>query len=741
MSGPLFKINKNVEKVSKSTKSSRRQAERWSNTWVKSMDKVAAKSGKLLAAFTALAMAAVITIGFQGLEELDTVGAKVKSIAGSALDGSEIRSGLLKASTDTGISVNELGETQYSAISSGVSPEESLQASTTAAKLAKAGFTDANSALKIMTSTMNVYGLKGQEAMSAISDKLLVTQNRGVTTVAELAESMGQLTPIAKSAGATVDELMAGMASLTKNGLKTEEATTAYKAILTSVIKPTDDAAKAAKQLGIDFSVQAIKSKGLASFLEDVKEKTKGNTETMGRLFPNVRALSGALVLAGDGQKEFVDSLEAMKESQGTTAEAYAVMTDTIGFKVEKLKNRVKNTFTAIVSSQSGTIGELLDGLETWLSTNEDKISAWVEAIGQGIKKAIEFAKRIQEWIIKNQDLILGVVSFITTLYTVIKVFGAVKAALGAINTIWLILNGTIALTPIGWIIIGITALITVAILVWKNWDKINQKWSEFAEKYPTLHKIVTIIGKVLKDILIATLQKLWEIIQSVGIIAAETFFGILDTFENVGKNLLEFLENVFTGQWEKAFENIYNIFFSIFENIWKTAERIWEKITGLFDKNKEVNFNVETNVNQRPQPNVPYDAPVRPPVPVTRYVPAETPVTTPQTKLREYAFGGIAKEPSIFGDAGWEMAIPLKKDSPRSLSLLAAANEFFGNDKTKNVEISTTQNVQTNKSEQQVVYKLVFQGPVYGFDDFAEKVMEALVKARKVVGPNVVGG
>ncbi|WP_243158354.1 phage tail tape measure protein, partial [Clostridium sporogenes] len=130
---------------------------------------------------------------------------------------------------------------------------------------------------------------------------------------------MGSLTPIAKSAGASIDEMLAGMASLTKNGLKTDEAVTALKGVFSSVIKPTEEAAKTAQQLGIDFSVSALKSKGFAKFLEEIKVKTGGNTETMGKLFGNVRALSGALVLTGKGFGDFNTSLDAMKNSAGLT--------------------------------------------------------------------------------------------------------------------------------------------------------------------------------------------------------------------------------------------------------------------------------------------------------------------------------------------------------------------------------------------------------------------------------------
>ncbi|NFV55804.1 phage tail tape measure protein, partial [Clostridium sporogenes] len=214
MSGGLLKINKNLQGMTKETKRASQQAVNFVNKTTKGFEKAGDKIVKWGAGLAMLAGGLIVKTGVEGLGELDEGARKVKSIAQGSLELKNIQQGLLKTSNDTGIAVKELADTQYNAISSGVKASESIQAAVTSAKLAKAGFTDSNSSLKILTSTMNVYGLTGQKAMQSISDKMLVTQNLGVTTVAELAESMGSLTPIAKSAGASIDEMLAGMASL-----------------------------------------------------------------------------------------------------------------------------------------------------------------------------------------------------------------------------------------------------------------------------------------------------------------------------------------------------------------------------------------------------------------------------------------------------------------------------------------------------------------------------------------------
>lgn len=742
MTQPLVRVNKNVDRITKNMKKSQRQVQKWQNNFTRGMDKVIKKTLKVGLAVGAMVGAFAAKIGFEGLKNLDEVSAKVKSIAKDALKIKNIRKDLLKASTQSGIDVTELGETQYSAISSGVSPKDSLKASVKASKLAKAGFTDANSALKTNMKIMNVYRLKGIKAMQDVSDKLMVIQNKGVTTIAEISETIGPLTPIARSAGLSIDELGSGIAALTKNGMETTDAMTAYKGLLSSIIKPSKEAQDEAKRLGIDFSVSAIKSKGFSKFLQEIKDKTKGSTDSMGKLFGNVRALSGALLLAGDGIEDFNSIMDDMRNSAGATEEAYKTMTNTIGFKLNKMKNTAKNVFTKIMDTQSGTIGKMIDNFDTWVQNNEKTIDEWVNKIGDAITKAVKFAIATAKWVKENKDMIATIGTFLVSLWGVIKVFGIVKKVLGAIQTIWFLLNGTIALTPIGWAVVGITALITAGVLLWKNWDKVNAKWNEFGKKYPMIYKVVNTIAKIIKEVFIFALKDLWVNIQAIWIIVKEVFNGALNIIENTLGNIIEFIENVFTGNWEKAFENILDIFTGIFSGIWDTAKSIWDKINGLFEDNKEVYFNVDTKTNI---PKHTEDAVVK--------IKSKTPKLpknpiTDITNLDKFAKGGIATKPSIFGDAGAEIAIPLKKNNPRSISLLEQAKQFFRDtDADNNITINNHSKQKqtsfggTTKQENNQPINLKFYGDIYGLDDFREKVMEAIVIANKVNKPNMAKG
>ncbi len=142
---------------------------------------------------------------------------------------------------------------------------------------------------------MNAYGLQGTEALQSVSDQMLMAQNFGKTTFGEMASGIGNVIPIASALEVSTEELFASLATLTKSGIGTSEAITGMKAAMSNIIKPSSEAAKMAEELGLNFSSAHLKSVGWAQFLEEIREKTGGNTDQMAKLFGSVEALTQLL--------------------------------------------------------------------------------------------------------------------------------------------------------------------------------------------------------------------------------------------------------------------------------------------------------------------------------------------------------------------------------------------------------------------------------------------------------------
>lgn len=198
-------------------------------------------------------------------------------------------------------------------------------------RLAVGGVTDITTAADGLTSVLNAYGEKAG-TVQQVSDAMFVAMKSGKTTVGELSSSIGQVAPIAAQAGVALDQLLAATAALTKGGTSTSESMTQLRGLITAIIKPSSEAATIAAELGIAFDAQALKAKGLAGFLEEVKAKTGGNTEVLAKLFGSVEALGAVLALTGSQAGSFSQVLQDMQTSAGATDKAFGKMAQTSGF-------------------------------------------------------------------------------------------------------------------------------------------------------------------------------------------------------------------------------------------------------------------------------------------------------------------------------------------------------------------------------------------------------------------------
>lgn len=160
----------------------------------------------------------------------------------------ELKGKIIDLSSAYGLSSTSLAEAAYSAESAGVSYEDLGAMLESSAKLAKAGFTDMDTALSATAKTMNAYGVSGEEAMNKVQKVLIQTQNKGITTVGELGASLANVTPTAAAMGVSFDNVGAALALMTAQGTPTAQATTQLRGALTELGKSGTTAAKTLKR-------------------------------------------------------------------------------------------------------------------------------------------------------------------------------------------------------------------------------------------------------------------------------------------------------------------------------------------------------------------------------------------------------------------------------------------------------------------------------------------------------------
>lgn len=242
---------------------------------------------------------------------------------------------VLKLSDDPTIIAGpkELAVALYDVYSSGFQGEQALSVLKVGAQGAAAGLTDAATSGRVLMATLNS-GISGVKDARTAMDVLFKTVDLGVLSFGDLANQLGDVLPTAKTAGVSLQEVGAAIATMTRQGISAAESVTALNQMMLHVIKPTDDQAKLMKQLGIEYGITALSAKGLSGWLDDVIKKTGGNKQALVQLMPEVRGLKGLLSLTTQEGKLYKDMLSGMaKSSEGAGATAKAAAQQQKGFE------------------------------------------------------------------------------------------------------------------------------------------------------------------------------------------------------------------------------------------------------------------------------------------------------------------------------------------------------------------------------------------------------------------------
>ena len=368
----------------------------------------------------------------------ETATKKVSTVADTnAVAIDTLANGVMDMSLDTGQAVGDLSEALYSALSASVDTANSVQFTGTAVKLATGGFTSSATAVDVLTTALNAYGLEADKAGS-ISDMLITTQNLGKTTVDELAASVGKVIPLASAYGVEMDNLSAAYAELTKGGIATAEAGTYLKGMLRELGDSGSTVSKTLiEETGYSFAQLMSQGHSLGDVLDVLGETVGGDAGAFNELWSSAEAGLGALALYNAGAEQFNTTLDAMQNSLGATETAYATMTDTTAHSKEEMQNAAANLQIVIGQNLNPAI-EKLYGIGTSALTVATKFAQDHPIV----------VKALAAVAVGVGAVAVGIAGF--TFVT--------QVAIPAITSFGVALNA--ALGPIGWVALGITGIV-----------------------------------------------------------------------------------------------------------------------------------------------------------------------------------------------------------------------------------------------------------------------------------------
>lgn len=248
----------------------------------------------------------------------------------------------------------------------------------------------------------------------------------------------------------------------------------------------------------------------------------------------------------------YKDAAENYRENNASIIDArlatsdYTDMMATLGAKAEPITTKVREGFNRILEK----VLELVDGVDfdSLGQKIDNAFSNFIDNILPKIVSAIE-------WIGNNKEIIIGIGVAI----------GVVSAALGVMNAVLAVQSAIMMANPTTWIVLGIVAaiaaLVAAIVVCMNHWDAIRAKIEEFGAK----------VGEVWTSIanwVTGAIDTIGQHFPTFGAFLSGWWESIQAAVENVKaifRGIIDFIGNVFSGNWSAAWDNIVSIFGNIF--------------------------------------------------------------------------------------------------------------------------------------------------------------------------------
>lgn len=406
----------------------------------------------------------------------------------------------LNLSNETGKGATELTEAGYQALSASVPVEKLGSFIRTSANMAKVGFTDTATAVDLLSTAVNAYGLEADQADN-IANKLVNTQNLGKTSVNELSSSMGKVIPTAAGMNVNLDQLCTMYTLMTKQGIATAESTTYMNSMLNELGDSGTDVGEILKEkTGKSFQELMKDGMSVGDALKLIKQSSDETGTAFNELWSSQEAGKAAMALLNDSAGDFNETMGSMANVTDLVSQGLEKM-DTPSAKVSKSLNRIKNSGVEL--------GSVL------LTT----VTPYIEVFSQ---KVIELTNKFNAMPDSQKKVILVLLAIVAAVTPVLLVVGKVITAFGQVYSVagklvtglgklW----GVFAVNPVLIVVAVLAAIVAAFIHLWNTSESFRNFWinlwngitSTLSSAWETIKNIITVGIMMIASIISAAVQ------------------------------------------------------------------------------------------------------------------------------------------------------------------------------------------------------------------------------------------
>lgn len=384
---------------------------------------------------------------------------RVKAISGAT--GSEFKQlhdQALQLGADTAFSAKQAAEGMENLASAGFSTSEIMSAMPGLLDLAASSGESLASSSDIAASTLRGFGLAASDA-GHVADVLAKNAAATNAAVVDTGEAMKYISPVAQTAGWSLESVAAAIGELSNSGIKGSQAGTTLRAMFSRLAKPSDESAKAMAAMGFKAYDAQHKMKSLSQIISDLTKSTAKMTDeqkqnTIAQVFGE-EAMSGILTLIKNGSSSLDDLTNSYVNSNGAAKEMATTMQANAKSAIEQMTGsletagiKIEEAFAPKITEAANYVQDLANKFSELSPEQQDfyiKMALGAAAIGPVIK------------------LIGGLVS---TVGGFISIGGKIGTLLGITTA-----SSAIALTAVAALGVGIAGVYTHNELLAKSFD------------------------------------------------------------------------------------------------------------------------------------------------------------------------------------------------------------------------------------------------------------------------------
>lgn len=519
----------------------------------------------------------------------------VRAVTGATGDQfNSLRETAIQLGKDTVFSSSDVSEAMIEMGKAGWDSQQIIDGMAGVLDAASASGENLGTVSTIVADSITTFGLSAGDS-AHVADVLTQAANDGTISISDLGESLKYIGPVASALGFSFEDTNTALLAMSKSGIKASQAGTSLRGLMDNLVNPTENAAAALQELGIETTNADGTFKSLDDILGQMRGSMSGMTEEQKVYYASVIAgrtgMSGMLALMNMSQEEYDALAGSIDNCGGVAEETAAIMQDNLKNDVEQLMGSLESLAITLVDNVEPYLRSFVQGLES--------VVDWFTQLDPGIQTAITavvaFAAALGPILVVLGGIISGASQVNMALGRITQAFSALANIPSLISGIGSGISTAFSMitSPIGIAVALIGVLVAAFVTLWNTNEgfrnAITEIWTGIVE---TLTTFFTGIQERLNALGIN-----WQtIIDALGIawntfcsFLAPIFEGafsvvatVLETVTGIITGLLDIFIGLFTGNWDQFLQGVSELFGSIWDGICSFLATMLDTLAGL---------------------------------------------------------------------------------------------------------------------------------------------------------------